>query len=112
MKFKKQVIAAMAVCLLFPVSVSAQSWEKVITFSGNGNKQTETFHISSKEWRISWQIKKAIVIGIYRSDGKIVNTASSSSAGEDHSVVRGSGDFYLDIASVGNYKIIVEQKMK
>lgn len=32
-------------------------WRPIVTFSGRGNTQTESFNIESGEWRIKWETK-------------------------------------------------------
>lgn len=34
-------------------------WRPVASFSGRGDSQTESFDISSTQWRIKWQTKNA-----------------------------------------------------
>jgi hypothetical protein len=33
-------------------------WRPIISFSGRGNTQTESFNIESTQWRIKWQAKQ------------------------------------------------------
>ena len=35
-------------------------WRPIISFSGRGNTQTESFNIESTQWRIKWQAKQDV----------------------------------------------------
>jgi hypothetical protein len=86
-------------------------------WSGQGIKNTETFHIPSNEWTIYWSTKpihsfKGILqIFVYRSEGSLVGLAANvMGKSDDNSVMRsGPGDYYLKINSANlAYGIVVQ----
>ena len=100
-----------------------KQWKEVARWAGKGIKTTETFHISSNTWRISWATQPGeyaeyglglLQICVYRPDGSLVDIAANVGVvkGEDinSSVIRGSGDYYLTINAVQPYVIVIETK--
>lgn len=95
-------------------------WKKVISWEGKSSKDTETFHISSDEWRIRWSTRPGkngdMYFGIYVHKEKrnfpIDVVANVIGEDSDVSYMRGAGDYYLSI-DAGNqfYTIIVEEKI-
>jgi hypothetical protein len=63
------LLAALVCCLLYlsacksaPHSQNSRpqvGWRPIAQFSGRGDSQTESFDISSTQWRIKWQTKGA-----------------------------------------------------
>lgn len=97
-------------------SVDSTTGSSIIaSWSGSSTKNTETFHVPSKEWKISWNIQPGqyrdlnFQIYVYKSDGTLKNVAANV-VGEnsDYSIIRGSGDYYLMINTAQPYKITVE----
>ena len=92
-----------------------QSWSAVESWSGKATKNTETFRIDSDLWRISWKTKPAdlgeFVFQIYiYKDGELVNLAANViGTDEDSTVMRGAGNYYLNINTGQPYTIKVEQ---
>lgn len=93
-------------------------WTVVLNTSGKGTKQTETFKITTKEWRVSWTAKESDLcpkcgvfqIYLYRADGTIVNVvANVQGADTDSSIMRGAGSYYLMINSNVPWTVKVEQ---
>jgi hypothetical protein len=41
-------------------------WRPIISFSGSGSEQTESFNIESTEWRIKWETKGAAPSGMFQ----------------------------------------------
>lgn len=92
-------------------------WIEVIRFEGKSIKDTETFNISSDEWRIVWDTKPGdfgemnFQIYIYKADGSLESVAANViGEANDTSYVRGSGDYYLTINTAQPYTIIIEEK--
>lgn len=100
--------------------VTAASWHEVARWSGSDRKDTETFYIKSKQWRISWEYsgRKGGDTGVFifsalREDGTWAKqVASRSGRGSGDSIMRsGPGEYYLEIVSnAGSWTIIVEDK--
>ena len=98
------------------------TWHEVISFSGNGIKNTETFTIPSKEWRISWEtlpmhseylgsVDMNFQIYVYKEDETLKGVAANViGADKDSSIMRGAGDYYLMINTAQPYYIVIEAK--
>lgn len=94
------------------------TWQEVITFEGSSIKDTETFTVSAKEWRINWSTQPGqygdmnFQIMIYDENGALEGLAANIiGAGSDVSYMRGAGDYYLTINTGQPYKIVIEQKI-
>ena len=48
------LLAAVSGCRAVPKPKLLQGWRPVVSFSGRGNDQTESFDIDSGDWRIKW----------------------------------------------------------
>lgn len=98
-------------------SPSTSTWQDVVSWEGKGIKNTETFHISSNVWRISWDTKPGqygemnFQIYVFDADGALVDIAANV-IGEDsdNSIMRGSGDYYLKINTGQPYEVIIAEK--
>jgi hypothetical protein len=64
-------------------------WRPIASFSGRGDSQTESFDISSTEWRIKWQTKGAASPGA-GSFHVVVHSAVSGRPIQD--AIRQQGD--------------------
>lgn len=94
-------------------------WKEVIKFEGNSIKDTQTFKVSSNEWRISWDTKPGDMgdmnfqIYVYDKSGTPAGSyviANVVGEGSDTSYMRGSGEYYFTINTAQPYTIIVEEK--
>jgi hypothetical protein len=93
-------------------------WVEVARWEGNSTKNTETFHIPSHDWRITWQANPEgdtegnFAIYVYSASGEMVDlVANIIGKGGDTSYMRGAGDYYLEIISTfEKYLIIAEAK--
>jgi hypothetical protein len=88
----------------------------IAEWSGSAIKNTETFHITSDEWEIAWDTKPGeygnmnFQIYVYNADGSLKDVAANViGANNDHTIERGSGDYYLNINTAQPYKIEVIQ---
>jgi len=93
-------------------------WLEIARSEGVAAKNTETYHTSKKEWRISWETKPGkfgpgnFQIFVYKEDGTLLNLiANIIGANTDHSIMRGVGGFYLMINTIQPYVIVVEEKI-
>jgi len=98
-----------------------QGLAKIAGWRDNGNKNTESFRISKKEWTIRWVTSPLSVGGtsvampfsftIHRADGELVDLAANIIGSDTGStVIRESGEFYLAINSSQPYTIDVFTK--
>ena len=94
---------------------SITSSDVIASWSGSSTKNTETFHVPSKEWKISWNTQPSqygdmnFQIYVYNSDGSLKNVAANViGENSDYSIIRGSGEYYLMINTGQPYEITVE----
>jgi hypothetical protein len=92
-------------------------WHEVARWQGKSIKNTETFHIPSHEWRISWKTEPGeygdmnFQIYVYETSSSIPGIAANVIGYDmDSSIMRGAGNYYLTINSAQPYIIIVEAK--
>jgi len=108
------------VALLASSSMAAAEWQRVANWTGNGTKQTESFSVASREWRISWETTNEAFKGagifqiyVYDDEDKLVTLAANKQGvGKDTSYVRAApGRFHLMINS-GNvdWSVVVEDQ--
>ena len=101
-------------------TATAATWHEVARWEGKGYKNTETFHVNSKQWKVSWNFYSedeghgVFYVYAMREDGTATDKAVSYSggSGSDSTILRsGPGDCYLKIMSAnGSWQIIVEDK--
>jgi len=98
-------------------SPSTSTWQDVVSWEGKGIKNTETFHISSNVWHISWDTKPGqygemnFQIYVFDADGELIDiVANVIGEDSDNSIMRGSGDYYLKINTGQPYEVIVAEK--
>ena len=96
-------------------SLETATWHQITSFSGNGIKNTETFTIPSREWRISWDTSPGeygamnFQIFVYNEDGSLEGVAANViGADKDSSIMRGTGNYYLMINTAQPYTVIIE----
>jgi len=94
------------------------AWREVQEWRGTGMKQTESFTIASREWRINWKTTRQNIAGILQiyvktEAGELITLAANSMGeGSDTSYVRSPpGRYYLEISSANiNWTVSVEDK--
>lgn len=103
-----------------PTATHAPSWTTFQKWSGNGSKTTDTFS-APDTWKILWTCTPSSFYGnydlsvtVYGSDGSIVDFPVSvtckSGYTTDSSVEHsGSGTYYLEIASEGDWTIQLQE---
>ncbi len=87
----------------------------IASWEGATKKNTETFHVPSKEWKISWDTKPGeygdmnFIVNLHDADGNTVDlVANTIGANNESTIMRGAGDYYLEINTAQPYKIYVE----
>ena len=98
-------------------STPVPTWHEIARWEGKGLKNTETFHIPSNEWRISWDTMPGeygemnFQIYVHNATGSLADVAANV-IGEDadSSIMRGAGDYYLTINTAQPYVILVEAR--
>lgn len=93
------------------------AWYKVAQWQGKSIKNTETFNISSREWRISWETKAGeygemnFQIYVYKSNEDLLSVAANVIGyDKDSTIIRGKGSYYLMINTAQPYTIVVEER--
>jgi hypothetical protein len=90
----------------------------IATWTGKSIKNTELFHISTNQWKISWETWPGefgamnFQIYIYEADGTPhAPFVAANVIGEDtdSSIVRGIGDYYFTFNTGQPYKVVVEE---
>ncbi len=90
----------------------------IATWTGKSTKSTELFHISTNQWKISWDTWPGefgdmnFQIYIYEAGGTphaqfvVANVIGEDT---DSSIMRGIGDYYLTFNTSQPYKVVVEE---
>lgn len=101
-------------------STAATTWWLVKEWSGNGIKQTESFSITGREFRVVWKSSNepfpnagVLQIYVHNAAGELITLAANKQGvGEDTSHVRSRpGEHYLMINSANvDWKISVEEQ--
>lgn len=92
------------------------AWYEIARWTGTSDKNTEVFHIPSHEWRISWEVGEGAfgtVFGIivYDAAGNFVDSGGViMEPGQDSTIVRGAGDYYLSISAMQPYTVVIEAR--
>jgi hypothetical protein len=98
---------------------SPGAWRTVASWSGSGMKETESFNVESREWRISWETSNEPFAGagllqiyVYNDQGEMVSLAANRQGlGRDVSYVRGKGRFHLMLNSANiDWSVMVEDQ--
>jgi len=100
-----------------PPNPPPATWTEIARWSGQSIKNTETFQVASKEWRISWDTQPGehgpgiFQIYIYKADGTLDGVAANViGANKDATVIRGAGQYYLSFNTSQPYTVTVEVK--
>ncbi|MDA0988128.1 MAG: hypothetical protein O2783_03120 [Chloroflexi bacterium] len=98
-----------------PSLVPSKTWHQVARWQGKATKNTETFQVTSNEWRISWTTEPGdfgalnFQIYVYLADGTLAGIAANViGTDSDASVMRGAGQYYLTINTGQPYGITVD----
>jgi len=92
-------------------------WREVIAWKGQGIKNTESFTIKAKEWKICWTTKAGefggvFQIMVYKGDTEIPDIAANVMGdNEDCSFMRGSGEYHMTINSTQSWTVTVKEKI-
>ena len=85
------------------------------TWHGRSNKQTETFKINSSEWMLAWNTEPQkgfegiFQIFVHRASGDLICVAANVIGKDaDSTVMRGAGNFYLEINATQPWGVVVK----
>ena len=98
--------------------VAFADWHQVGSWAGEGTKETQTFTIRNREWRVGWKARLTytaglLSIGVYDDTDNLVSTITSGpKGGNDVSYVRSKpGKYYLKITAANvEWQVIVEDQ--
>ncbi|HUV95426.1 MAG TPA: hypothetical protein VMX14_11455 [Anaerolineae bacterium] len=100
-----------------PATPTPETWRQVARWQGNSSRSTETFHVPSHEWRISWDTwpdeygETTFAVFLYDAGGGYLGMAANvTGANSDSRTMQGAGDYYLAISTGQRYVIVVEAK--
>jgi hypothetical protein len=104
-----------------PDPPATSTWRPIGSWSGNGAKNTETFTVNAREWRLVWEASgDGRVAGImqvfaYKGDSELpevpVNTQLEGSAAKrDVSYLRGAGPWHMTINAMGEWRLRAEER--
>lgn len=93
---------------------SARAETLVAQWTGAGNRSTETFTVTSPDWRIRWEaVGPRGVLGIRihpAAGGRARSVGNQMDVIGGESIERGAGDYYLEIISANvQWTITVEE---
>jgi hypothetical protein len=95
-------------------------WHRLLALSGDDSKNSTTFHVSGRQWRVLWHNQdppgetfkntSALFINAFPTNDTIPKRVCSQlGTGGDSTELKGSGDYYLKIeASGGHWELAVE----
>jgi hypothetical protein len=96
---------ALLVCLALAVPARA-AWTVVKEWTGTGSKVTETFEVTSKEWRVNWSSKStgdglgSIGVLVFTADKKLIASATGRVGLKDTTYVHeGPGRYYVEVTA-------------
>ena len=99
---------------------AAPQWAVVASWRGSGMKETESFAVANREWRVRWKTGSEpfanagiLQLFVYNQDGQMVGLAANQQGpGEDVSYVRAPpGRYYIKINSANiDWNISVEDQ--
>jgi len=92
----------------------AKSYQEVFTFSGNGNKKSEPFTITGGRFKVKYDcagepdftLCQAFVYKVGSSLPEVI--MNTDKATKDETIIYGSGEYYIDANTIGNYTMVVE----
>jgi hypothetical protein len=130
-KTHRLVLSAVLTALLLPAFTVSQTppkakarWVTLEHFSGKDIKNTDDFVIKEPKWRIRWELKSRpdnlnifqVYVYTFGRDGKptpalpnFVAANVTQGTDSDSSVMRGAGKYYLQINTMQEYELWVEE---
>lgn len=100
--------------IIFLSASASGDWVRLKLWQGSGIKKTESFNVTSEEWRIIWNYKTdnpyggAFSIFVNEKNGSSDMVANQSNSGEGSSYMHHPGTFWLDISALGSWVVTVE----
>ena len=91
--------------------VASKSYQQVFSFSGNGAKKSEPFTISGDRFKIKYNCSGELCQAfLYSTNNNEMSSIIMNGTGplNDETILYGSGQYYIDSNSLGNYTMTVE----
>jgi hypothetical protein len=108
-------VAISTVVAATPPSASAQAdWRRVGQWQGNGDKNTETFQVISRRWRIAFTVRDPrsgtphLCIAVRTLEGARVEGGCYRRDDTTY-IYTDPGNYYLDINSADQWTVLVEE---
>lgn len=88
---------------------SNKSYQQIFTFSGNGVKKSEPFTITGSRFKINYDCSGEFCQAfLYHAGGNMEGIIyNSMDQVKDETIFYGSGEYYIDSNSIGNFKMTV-----
>ncbi len=115
----------MVCAILLTVAVTAADWTDIAKWSGSGTKETESFEVKSREWRLTWTAKAIdptyagsgtfrLSVQVMKDGSAIPVSVVTAGPGETQgeSFVRGAGRYFLKVSSVNAQWTLAVQEPK
>lgn len=103
-----------------PTPTPVRAWQTTHTYTGNGDKKTETFTVGP-DWKIQWSctpgsvsIDYDLYVTVYNSDSTMADwnaisteckTGNASGESQEHK----AGEVYLSVLSIGDWAITIQE---
>ncbi|MDP3785237.1 MAG: hypothetical protein Q8R12_04195 [bacterium] len=93
--------------------VAGKQYVEVMTFSGNGQKKSEPFTITGSRFKIAYDCKgdtSATYCGafVFKVGSQLPQgVMNSPQAIKDETIIYGSGEYYIDANTMGNFTMTV-----
>lgn len=84
---------------------------RIASWEGAANKNTETFDVTTQEWKIAWWTRgdSNFILEVYDADSnrRIELAVNIVGNGQDSTIMRSKGRFYLKISTSQDYRVQV-----
>lgn len=111
--------------LMTVATLTASDYSPVKSWAGSGTKETESFDITAKEWRLAWTAEaidktfagdgRRILSVAVMKDGSAVPVSSMTAGDRERSgetFVRGAGHYYLKVTAVNAQWTLAAEQAK
>jgi hypothetical protein len=92
-------------------AAKAESYQQILTFSGNGSKKSEPFKTTGDRFKVKYDCKGDLCQAFLystSSDAPKEVLMNAQGAVKDETVVYGAGEYYIQANTIGTYTMTVE----
>lgn len=89
---------------------TAKEYVKVLSFSGNGQKKSETFKITGDRFKVAYDCKGDLCQAWASQPGSDLSYESimnTTEAVKDETIIYENGEWYIEVNSIGNWSMTV-----